>query len=94
MINKIKQLINRLKNNKKWNLNLYYDGVKIKKIKVFKNELEDLKNNTYEIKVFFKKQLFKSNIVEIIVSPVVLLYTNENKKEVCVGVIIETGQKL
>jgi len=94
MINKIKQLINRLKNNKKWNLNLYYDGVKIKKIKVYKNELEDLKNMTYEIKVFFKKQLFKSNIVEIIVSPVVLLYTNEDKKEVCVGVVIETGQKL
>lgn len=94
MINKIKQLINRLKNNKKWNLNLYYDGVKIKKIKVYKNELEDLKNKSYEIKVFFKKQLFKSNIVEIIVSPVVLLYTNEDKKEVCVGVVIETGQKL
>lgn len=94
MINKIKQLINRLKNNKKWNLNLYYDGVKIKKIKVYKNELEDLKNMTCEIKVFFKKQLFKSNIVEIIVSPVVLLYTNEDKKEVCVGVVIETGQKL
>lgn len=94
MINKIKQLINKLKNNKKWNLNLYYDGVKIKKIKVYKNELEDLKNKSYEIKVFFKKQLFKSNIVEIIVSPVVLLYTNEDKKEVCVGVVIETGQKL
>lgn len=94
MINKIKQLINRTKNNKKWNLNLYYDGVKIKKIKVYKNELEDLKNKTYEVKVFFKKQLFKSNIVEIIVSPVVLLYTNEDKKEVCVGVVIETGQKL
>ena len=94
MINKIKQLINRLRENKKWNLNLYYDGVKIKKIKVYKNELEDLKNMTYEIKVFFKKQLFKSNIVEIIVSPVVLLYTNEDKNEVCVGVVIETGQKL
>lgn len=94
MINKIKQLIKRIKNNKKWNLNLYYDGVKIKKIKVYKNELEDLKNMTYEIKVFFKKQLFKSNIVEIIVSPVVLLYTNEDKREVCVGVVIETGQKL
>lgn len=94
MIKKIKKLIKRLMDHKRWNLNLYYDGVKIKKIKVYKNELEDLKNMTYEIKVFFKKQLFKSNIVEIIVSPVVLLYTNEDKKEVCVGVVIETGQKL
>lgn len=90
MINKIKNIIGL----NKWNLNLYYDGVKIKRVKVYKSELEDLKNKSYEIKVFFKKQLFKSNIVEIIVSPVVLLYTNEKKKEVCVGVVIETGQKL
>ena len=94
MIKKIKKLIKRLMDHKRWNLYLYYDGIKIKKIKVYTNELEDLKNKTYEIKVFFKKQLFKSNIVEIIVSPVVLLYTNEKKKEVCVGVVIETGQKL
>ena len=90
MINIIKERLN----NKKWNLNLYYDGVKIKKIKVYKNELKDLKNERYEIKVFFKKQLFKSNIVEIIVSPVVLLYANDKKREVCVGVVIEAGQKL
>lgn len=94
MIDKIKRLIKKVIENRKWNLNLYYDGVKIKKVKVYKNELEDLKNKTYEVKVFFKKQLFKSNIVQIIVSPVVLLYTNESKREVCVGVVIETGQKL
>ena len=94
MINKIKNKIKKLLDRRKWNLNLYYDGIKIKKLKVYKNELEDLKNERYEIKVYFKKQLFKSNIVEIIVSPVVLLYADDNKREVCVGVVIESGTKL
>lgn len=90
MINKIK----RLMDHRKWNLYLYYNGIKIKKLKVHKEDLEDLINKKYDIKVYFKKQLFKSNIVEIIVSPVVLLYTEDNKRKVCVGVVIEPGIKL
>lgn len=90
MINKIKELWEK----RRWNLYLYYDGVKIKKLKVYRDELNDLKNKDYEIRVFFKKQLFKTNIVEIIVSPRVLLYTNEKKRKVCVGVVIERGVEL
>ena len=94
MINKIKTKIKELWENRRWNLYLYYDGIKIKKIKVYREELEDLKNKDYQIKVFFKKQLFKSNIVEIIVNPKVLLYTNEEKRKVCIGVVIERGIEL
>lgn len=90
MINKIKRLID----HKRWNLYLYYNGIKIKRLKVHKEDLEDLINKKYDIKVYFKKQLFKSNIVEIIVSPVVLLYTEDSKRKVCVGVVIEPGIKL
>lgn len=94
MINKIKDIVKRISDKMKWNLYLYYDGIKIKRIKVYRNELQDLKNKHYRIKVFFKKQIFKSNMVEIIVNPVVLLHTNEDKKQVCVGVVIEPGTKL
>ena len=90
MIKKIKELWN----NRKWTINLYYNGIKIKKLKVYRNELEDLKNKKYEIKIYFIKQLFKSNIVQIIVSPAVLLYTDEAHKKISVGVIIEQGIRL
>lgn len=90
MIKKIKDLLSK----RKWNLYLYYNGVKIKRIKVNRDELEDLRNKSYQIKVYFKKQLFQSNIVDIIVNPKVLLLTDETKRKVCVGVIIERGIEL
>ena len=90
MIKKIKKLLER----RKYKLCLYYDGIKIKTIKVDISELEDLKNQKYEIAVYFKKQLFKSNLVRIIVDPVVLLHTDDKKRKVSVGVILEPGTKL
>lgn len=90
MINKIKDLIE----NRRWKLYLYYDGIKVKTIRLYRHELEDLKNKKFCIRVFFKKQLFKSNIVEIIVSPVVLLYSDDIKREISVGVVIEQGIRL
>lgn len=90
MIKKIKSLIER----RRWNLYLYYDGIRIKRLRVYRDELEDIKNQTYRIKVYFKKQIFKTNIVEIIVSPKVLLYTDEVKRKICIGVIIERGIEL
>lgn len=90
MINEIKRLMDQ----RRWNLYLYYDGVRIKRLRVYRDELEDLKNKRYRIKVFFKKQLFKSNIVEIIVNPVVILHTDEEERIVCVGVVIEPGTRL
>lgn len=87
-------MIEKILDQRRWNLYLYYDGIRIKRLKVYRDELEDLKNKRYRIKVFFKKQLFKSNIVEIIVNPVVILHTDEDKRDVCIGVIIEPGTKL
>lgn len=79
---------------KKWKLDLYYYGIKIKTLRVYRDEFEDIKNKTYRIKVYFKKQIFKSNLVEIIVNPTVVLYTNEKEKRVCVGVVLEEGTRL
>lgn len=90
MIEKIRSLWE----NRRWNLYLYYDGIRIKRLKVYRDELEDLKNKEYEINVFFKKQLFKSNIVNIIVSPKVILHTDDIKRKVCIGVVIERGIEL
>jgi hypothetical protein len=90
MIEKIRSLWE----NRRWNLYLYYDGIRIKRLKVYRDELDDLKNKEYEINVFFKKQLFKSNIVNIIVSPKVILHTDDIKRKVCIGVVIERGIEL
>lgn len=74
---------------KEWKLNLYYNGIKIKKLKINKNEAPA--DNVYFIKVFGKKAIFGSNFVEIAVRPTVLLNTNEKKKETYWGVVFEKG---
>lgn len=94
MINKIKKSIRKLWDNRRWKLYLYYDGIKIKELKIYRHELEDLKNIKFCIDVYFKKQLFKSNIVNIVVSPAVLLYTDEKNRVISVGVVIEQGTRL
>lgn len=93
MKKKIKNIINRLK-IKKWKLYLYYNGVLIKKVKVYREELTKLKEKRFVINVYFKKHLFGKNKANIIVSPVVLLETLENKRSCYVGVVLEKGQTL
>lgn len=90
MIKKIKDLWNR----RKWKLYLYYDGIKIKRLKVYQEELSRLKEKRYVINVYFKKQLFNSRKVNIIVSPRVLLNTNNDTRKIYVGVVLEKGQEL
>lgn len=81
---KVKQL-----NKKKWTLYLYYNGILIKKLKINENEAPG--ENSYEINVWFKKQLFGSNKVNIIVKPVRLLRNNDREKKTYWGTILETG---
>lgn len=81
---KVKQL-----NKKKWTLYLYYNGILIKKLKIDENEAPG--ENSYCINVWFKKQLFKSNKVNIIVKPVRLLKNDEHRKITYWGTILETG---
>jgi hypothetical protein len=75
--------------NKKWTLYLYYNGVRIKKLKIDENEAPA--ENSYVINVWFKKQLFKNNIAGVIVRPVRLLKNDEKRRKTYWGTTLETG---
>lgn len=74
---------------KKWTLYLYYNGVRIKKLKIDENEAPA--ENSYVINVWFKKQLFKNNIAGVIVRPVRLLKNDEKRRKTYWGTTLETG---
>lgn len=78
-----------MKKKKKWKLYLYYNGVLIKKLKIDENEAPA--ENSYVINVWFKKQIFKSNLVQIIVKPVVILKNDDKNKKTYWGVKLEEG---
>ena len=90
MINKIKNIIDTIKDHRRWSVYLYYNGIFIKKVKTYLYEVND-RNKKYIINVYFKKQIFKSNKVKIIVSPTVLLHTDEKKKRIYYGTVLESG---
>lgn len=94
MFKKIVELFKKLNELKRWSMYIYYNGILIKKIKIKKEVLEDLKNKQYVINVFNKRQLFKSILVNIVVRPVVLLKVNATQRKVYVGVVLEEGQSL
>ena len=74
---------------KTWKLYLYYNGILIKKIRIKENE--EPSKNSYAIRVYFKKQLFKNIIASVVVRPVRLLKTDEKKKKTYWGTTMETG---
>lgn len=74
----------------KWKLYLYYNGVLIKILKIDENEAPA--ENSYVIDVWFKKQIFKNNHVNIIVRPKVLLKNDEINKKTYWGVVLEEGK--
>ena len=90
MKDKIKNIIDTINDRRRWKVYLYYDGVLIKRIKA-KIDVINNKNKKYIINVYFKKQLFKANKVNIIVSPTYLLHTDEKNKKIYMGVAIERG---
>lgn len=73
----------------KWKLYLYYNGVLIKTLKIDENEAPA--ENSYVIDVWFKKQIFKNNHVNIIVRPKVLLKNDEINRKTYWGVVLEEG---
>lgn len=79
----------KLKKKKKWKLYLYYNGVLIKKLRIDENEAPA--ENSYVINVWFKKQIFKNNLVQIIVKPVVILKNDDRNKKTYWGVKLEEG---
>lgn len=74
---------------KKWKLYLYYNGVLIKKLRI--NEEEAPAQNSYAIRVYFKKQLFKNVIAGVVVRPIRLLKNDEKNKKTYWGTTLETG---
>ena len=74
---------------KKWKLYLYYNGVLIKKLRIDENEAPA--QNSYAIRVFFKKQLFKNVIAGVVVRPIRLLKNDEKNKKTYWGTTLETG---
>ena len=74
---------------KKWELYLYYNGVLIKKIKIDENEAPA--QNSYAIKVFFKKKLFGNLIAGVVVRPIRLLKNDEKNRKTYWGTTLETG---
>ena len=75
--------------NKKWTLYLYYDGLLIKKLKIDENT--DITKEIFEIRVIGHKELFRKNLVKILVKPVKLLKTDEAKRTTHLGVVLEKG---
>jgi len=80
------------KRNKKWTLLIYFNGILLKKIKI--NEDEAPRENSYAINVWFKKQIFKSNKVNIVVRPTVLLKNDEKNRKTYWGVVLEEGLEI
>ena len=74
---------------KKWELYLYYNGVLIKKIRIDENEAPA--QNSYAIRVFFKKKLFGNLIAGVVVRPIRLLKNDEKSKKTYWGTTLETG---
>lgn len=74
---------------KKWELYLYYNGVLIKKIKIDENEAPA--QNSYAIRVFFKKKLFGNLIAGVVVRPIRLLKNDEKSRKTYWGTTLETG---
>ena len=83
MLKKIKELWN----NRKWTLYLYYNGVLIKRVKI--NDIEDIK--VMSINILGHKELFNKSKIKVVIRPVRLLLTEENKKRTHWGVIFEKG---
>lgn len=73
----------------KWTLYLYYSGILIKKLKIAEQEAPA--DNSYVINVYFKKKLFGSNKVGVVVRPVRLLKNDEKNRKTYWGVMFETG---
>jgi hypothetical protein len=82
----------KLFKKRKWTLYLYFNGILVKKIKI--DEKEAPRENTYAVNVWFKKQIFKSNKVNVVLKPMVLLKTDEPNRKTYWGAILEEGTEI
>lgn len=68
---------------------MYYNGVLIKKLRISEDEAPA--QNSYAIRVYFKKQLFKNVIAGVVVKPIRLLKNDEKHRKTYWGTTLETG---
>ena len=68
---------------------MYYNGVLIKKLRISEDEAPA--QNSYAIRVYFKKQLFKNVIAGVVVRPIRLLKNDEKNRKTYWGTTLETG---
>ena len=73
--------------NKKWTLYLYYNGVRIKRLKI--NDRNEIK--VMSINIWGHKELFGKFKINTVIRPAKLLLTDEKKKKTHWGVIFEKG---
>ncbi len=83
MFNKIKALWK----NRKWTLYLYYNGIRIKRLKI--DDISDIK--PMSINILGHKELFGKSQINALIRPVRLLLTEESKKRTHWGVVFEKG---
>lgn len=75
---------------KNWTVYLFYNGIKIKKIKVNDyKELEDI-----YVRVYGHKKFFGKNIVGIILEITKLLKIDEENKKIYFGTVLKKGVDL
>lgn len=77
---------------KKWKLYLYYNGILVKKLRIKADEAPA--ENTYVVNVYFKKKLFGSNKVNVILKPIRILKNDEKKRKTYWGTKIELGTEI
>ena len=83
MLKKIKALWK----NRKWTLYLYYNGIRIKRLKI--DDISDIKPTS--INILGHKELFGKSQINALIRPVRLLLTEESKKRTHWGVVFEKG---
>ena len=78
--------------HRKWTMYLFYNGYLIKKLKIKENTSPY--KETYFIRVYGHRHLFGKNIVSLMVTPKLLLKTDEKNKKTYWGVIDEMGVEI
>lgn len=80
--------------NKKdtWTLYLFYDGILVKKLKIDKDT--NIPKQVYYIRVYGHKKIFGKNIVSLMVRPIRLLKTEEEKRKTYWGIKNELGVEI
>ena len=77
---------------KNWKLYLYYNGILVKKIRIY--EQESPVQNSYVVRIWGKKYMFGSHIATVILRPTELLKNDEKHRKTHWGTIFERGVEI